>query len=74
MRSCHGRPDRGRVRPARRAGEQRGHDHQDPPTDLDGLDTAVGIGFAVCVRGLFRVTGASVPLLRGAPADAVDPG
>jgi hypothetical protein len=34
----------------------------------------LGSGFAICVRGLFRATGASVPLLRGAPADAVAPG
>ena len=45
-----------------------------PPADLDGLALPLGSGFAVCIRGLFRVTGASVSLLRGAPAHAVDPG
>jgi NAD(P)-dependent dehydrogenase (short-subunit alcohol dehydrogenase family) len=37
-----------------------------PPADLDGLALPLGSGFAVCVRGLFRVTRASVPLLRAA--------
>jgi len=43
-----------------------------PPADLDGLDMADwDRAFAVNVRGLFQVTRACVPLLRGSPRPAI---
>jgi 3-oxoacyl-[acyl-carrier protein] reductase len=43
-----------------------------PPADLDGLDMADWDRvFAVNVKGLFQVTRACVPLLRGAPQPAI---
>ena len=43
-----------------------------PPADLDGLDMADWDRvFAVNVRGLFQVTRACVPLLRGSPRPAI---